>query len=276
MFSKRYDGVRIKNLSPIQKIMPYIMVERNDAQVYYEDRVDIAGMEEYIKQKKSEGVMIGHMDIVVAAIARVIAEREELNRFVMNKQIYARKNITVSLALKKTLEDSAEETTVKFNIKPTDTIFDVSKQIQEKVALNKEVTTKNSTDKLAQIITSMPRCIVSAIVGIVKFMDKHNIMPKSIIEASPFHTSVFVTNVGSLGIGSIYHHIYNFGTTTMFLAMGMKRAHINSKTGEAQKYISFKFVCDERVCDGLYYARSFLKFRRYLLNPSLLEKPYED
>ena len=235
MFSKRHDGVRIKNLSPIQKIMPYIMVERNDAQVYYEDRVDISGMEEYIKQKKAEGIVVGHMDIVVAAISRVIAERQELNRFVMNKQIYARKDLTVSLALKKTLEDSAEETTVKFNIKPTDTIFDVSKQIQEKVAVNKEVTTKNSTDKLAKIITSMPRCIISLIVGVVKFMDKHNIMPKAIIDASPFHTSVFVTNVGSLGIGSIYHHIYNFGTTTMFLAMGMKRAHINSKTRRSPK-----------------------------------------
>ena len=276
MFSKRCDGVRIKGLSPIQKIMPYIMVERNDAEVYYEDRIDIAQMEEYIKRKKSEGVNIGHMDVVAAAIARVIAEREELNRFVMNKQIYARKNITVSLALKKTLEDSAEETTVKFNIKPTDTIFDVSRQIQEQVSINKEVTTENITDKLAKFITSMPRGIISFMVGVIKFMDKHNIIPKSIVEASPFHTSVFITNVGSIGINSIYHHIYNFGTTSMFLAMGMKRSHINSRNGEAQKYISFKFVCDERICDGLYYARSFLKFRRYLLNPSLLEKPVSE
>ena len=103
------------------------------------------------------------------------------------------------------------------------------------------------------------------------WMDEHNMLPGKIIEASPFHTSLFITNLGSLGIDSIYHHIYNFGTTSQFLAMSAKRDEINPQTGELSKYINFKVVCDERICDGFYYAKSFLLFRRYMQNPERLE-----
>lgn len=273
MFNKRSDGRLIKSTYPLYKIIPYLMKTRNDSQVYYEDKIDIEKVEEYIKKKREEGIKITHMDVVTAAISRVALERPGINRFIMNNRIYARKYLTVSLALKKKLEDDGIETTVKFNIKPTDTVLDISKQIQETVYENKKVSKANSTDKLAAKIMSLPNFLIAGAVNFIMWMDKHNMLPKAVIDASPFHTSIFVTNMGSLGIDSIYHHIYNFGTTSVFLAMGMKKEEYDHDRGENRKYISFKFVCDERICDGLYYARSFAAFRRYMLNPELLEEP---
>ena len=100
-------------------------------------------------------------------------------------------------------------------------------------------------------------------------------LPKSIIEASPFHTSVFLTNVGSLGIDAIYHHIYNFGTTSMFFAMGRKKKSYVYEDDEIrqEKCITLAFVGDERICDGYYYASSFKALTRYLKHPELLEEP---
>ncbi|MBR5227262.1 MAG: 2-oxoglutarate dehydrogenase [Clostridia bacterium] len=270
MFKKRSDGRLIKSIYPLCKIMPYIMKTRNDSQVYYEDKICIEKVEEYIKKKREEGVKISHMDVVVAAMSRVALERPGLNRFIMNNRIYARKNLTVSLALKKKLDDAGIETTVKFKIKPTDTILDIANQIHETVYANK-TEKENNTDKLVDKIMSLPNFLIAGAVNFLMWMDKHNMLPKGIIELSPFHTSFFVTNMGSLGIDSIYHHIYNFGTTSVFLAMGMKKEQLDVDSKEPQKYISFKFVCDERICDGLYYARSFSAFRRYMLNPELLE-----
>jgi len=276
MFSKRYDGRLIKSTYPLTKIIPYLMKTRNDSQVYYEDKVYIDKIEEYIRKKREEGIKITHMDVVVAAMTRVALERPGINRFIMNNRIYARKHLCVSLAVKKKLDDDGVETTVKFKIKPDDTVLTIADQIHNIVYENKKETKENNTDKLAAKIMSLPNWLISGVVNILMWMDKHNMLPGAIIEASPFHTSLFITNMGSLGIDSIYHHIYNFGTTSIFLAMGMKKEDIDPATGEPRKYISFKFVCDERICDGLYYARSFSAFRRYLLNPELLEIPSDN
>lgn len=276
MFGKRYDGRRIKTLDTFFKIVPYIMKTRNDSQVYFEDKICIDNLEAYIQKKREEGITLSHMEVIIAAMSRIALERPQLNRFVMNRRIYARKKLWVSLAVKKRLDDDATETTVKFVIDPKDTVLDISKQIKDVIEENKKVETSNITDKLAAGIMRLPNWFIKFAVNFLMWLDTHNMLPASIIEASPFHTSFFITNMGSLGIDSIYHHIYNFGTTSQFLAMGAKKDEINPATGENSRYISFKFVCDERICDGLYYARSFLLFRRYMTNPERLELPIEN
>ena len=271
MFGKRADGVRIKKLDAFYKIIPYIMKKRSDSQVFFEDKFYLDNVSEYIKQKREDGMRITHMDVMIAAIGRLLHERPGINRFIMNRKIYQRNESVISLAVKKQLSDEAVETTVKFKIKPEDTLFDISKQIQEITLENKKESKKNATDKLANFIMSFPNFIIKAIVAIIIWMDNHDMLPKAIIDASPFHTSAFLTNVGSLGINSIYHHIYDFGTTSIFFAMGTKKYEKDSE-GNIRKYIDIKVVADERICDGLYYARSLALFKKYFENPKLLEE----
>ena len=277
MFSKRADGRRIKSLKPYYKIIPYIMKERSDAHVYFEDEISIDAMEEYIKAKKEQGIKIKHMDIILAAIGRTALEKPRINRFIMNRRIYARNEVSISLAMvKKLSEEDYVDTTVKFKIKPEDTIFTIAEQEQKVVEENKKAEESNSTDRLAGILMSLPNWLIKFAVWVIIKLDNMNLLPKSIIEASPFHTSIFLTNLGSIGIDSIYHHIYNFGTTSGFLAMGGRKERIkNFKTGETEKYMTFRFVMDERICDGYYFSKAFTVFRRYILNPELLELPAE-
>lgn len=272
MFGKRADGVRVKKSDAIFKLIPYIMKTRTDSQVFFEDRIYLDKVSEYIKKKKAEGIRITHMEIIIAAIGRLLYERPYLNRFIMNRQIYQRNETVISLAIKKQMMDEAMETTVKFKIKPKDTILTIAEQIKEVVEENKKVTTKNITDKLADFILSFPNFLIKGIVGIIMWMDKHNLLPKAVIDASPFHTSAFLTNLGSLGIDAIYHHIYDFGTTSIFFAMGGKK-YEKDLDGNVQSYINIKVVADERICDGLYYAKSFLLLKKYLQKPELLEIP---
>ena len=275
MFSKRADGRRIKSLAPYYKIVPYIMKERTDAHVYFTEDICIDNMEEYIKKQKERGIKIKHMDIILAAIGRVALEKPRINRFIMNRRIYARNEVSISLAIvKKLSDDDYVDTTVKFKIKPEDTIFDIAKAEQQIVEENKKADEENTTDKLAAAIMSLPNWLIKFVVWFITKLDNWNMIPKSIIEASPFHTSIFLTNLGSIGIDAIHHHIYNFGTTSGFLAMGGRKERIkNIKTGETEKYMTFKIVMDERICDGYYYAKAFSLFKRYILYPELLELP---
>lgn len=250
------------------------MKTRNDSQVYFRQDVPIKFMDVYINKKAQEGVKISYMHIIYAAIIRTIYERPWLNRFVMDGRTYDRNDIFVSLTIKKSLEDNAPETVIKLKFTGKETILDIKEKLENAIVENKDIKTKNNMDKLVYELGKTPNIILKLVVGIFKLLDKYGLLPKKIIELSPFHTSAFLTNVGSLGIDAIYHHLYNFGTTSLFFAMGKKKKDFIHEDEEIieEKCISIAFVGDERICDGYYYASSFKLFNKYIKKPELLEK----
>lgn len=277
MFGLRSDGRKIKSLGPFFRVIPHVMKERSDAHVYYTQDLPLKTLDEYIDKKEKEGIRISYMNIIYAALVRLLAEKPALNRFVMDGRTYARHGITISLAIKKEMTEEIEETTLKIHFTGSENIFEVKEKLDSTIARNKDLAAENNTDKLAKFLSPIPSWLFKLVVNTLMFLDKHGMMPKAIIEASPFHTSAFLTNVGSLGIDAIYHHIYNFGTTGVFLAMGKKKkAYIYEDDNIVQeKTISLAWVADERICDGFYYANALKSFYRYMKKPELLEKNIE-
>lgn len=281
MFGFRSDGRKLKNIGPFFRVIPHVMKTRSDSHVYYMQDIPLTTLDEYIAKKEKEGIKISYMNIIYAALVRLLAERPRLNRFVMNGRTYARKGIYISLAIKKEMTDDTEETTIKLPFTGTENIFEIKEKLNNTIAKNRDLSNQNSTDKLAKFLWLVPNWLMKFIVNTLMFLDKHGMMPKSVINASPFHTSAFLTNVGSLGIDAIYHHIYNFGTTGIFLAMGKKKKSYICEDDNIveEKAISLAWVADERICDGFYYANAIKSFNRYLKKPELLEEnitPKED
>lgn len=281
MFGLRSDGRKLKTLGPFFRVIPHVMKERSDAHVYYTQDLPLKYLDTYISKKEEEGIRMSYMNIIYAALVRMLAEKPALNRFVMDGRTYARNGITISLAIKKEMTEEIEETTLKIPFTGSENIFEVKEKLDSTIAKNKDLSAENSTDRLAKLLSLVPDWLFKFIVNILMFLDKHGMMPKAVINASPFHTSAFLTNVGSLGIDAIYHHLYNFGTTGVFLAMGKKKkAYIYEDDNIVQeKTISLAWVADERICDGFYYANALKSFYRYMKKPELLEKnitPKED
>mgnify|MGYP004478658217 FL=1 len=278
MFGHRSDGKKVKNVAPIFRVIPFIMMQRNDSQVYFKQDIPIKKMDEYIDKKAAEGIKISYMNIIYAAIVRIIHERPHLNWFVMNGTLYERNKIYVSLAIKKSLSDEGQETVTKIEYDGTENIFEIKDKLEKAIEKNKDTATVNNTDKAIKFFNLVPNTLILWTVRLLKLLDKYGLMPKFIINLSPFHTSVFLTNVGSLGIDSIYHHIYNFGTTSMFFSMGKKKKSFIYEDDEIreEKCITIAFVGDERICDGYYYATSFKQLTKYLKKPELLESDVEE
>ena len=274
MLGYRTDGRKIKNIPPFFKIIPQVMRTRSDSQVYYSYDMPIKEMDEYIDKKAEENIRISYMQIIYAAMVRLIAQRPQLNRFIMNGRTYARKEIYISLAIKKSLSDDGEETTIKLPFTGTENIFEIKEKLEKVINKNKDISTENSTDILAKSLSLIPNFLLKIAVSFIMFLDKHGLLPKAIINASPFHTSAFLTNVASLGIDAIFHHLYDFGTTGLFLAMGKKKKSYIYEDDDfkQEKCISLAFVCDERICDGYYFANSVKMFNKYLKKPELLEE----
>jgi len=246
----------------------------------YEDVVDCAAMDAYIKEKLDEtGVRLDYMQIIIAAMVRLIALRPQLNRFVMNGRIYAREKIWVSFVVHHRLRDGDTGTTIKLCFDGTETIFQVAEKIRE--AVLKETANhsgENDTDKLMRtLMKRIPSFLIKFVVDTLLWMDKHCILPRRIIELSPFHTSLFITNLKSLGINHIYHHVYNFGTTGLFFAMGKEAEAVTAWRGEisTHKQMGYGLVMDERFCDGLYFALSLRRLGKIMKNLHELEQPLE-
>ncbi len=278
MFGKRSDGIRIKTIDPVFKLIPHVMFERHDASNSMAIKVNCDPLDLYISKKRKENISINYMHIVIASIVRVFALKPHLNRFVMNGRLYKRKRIFVSFSVKKRLNEEAEETTIKLEFRGTENLMEIKQMVDESIRLNCGNDEKNRTDKTAKAFSFMPNSILKYSVKFVKFLDRHGMLPKAIIKVSPFHTSCFLTNLKSLHMDFIYHHLYDFGTTGMFVSMGKeKKEPIVNRDGEIvpAKIMNLGIVADERLCDGLYHANSLKLFKRVIENPEILEAGLE-
>jgi hypothetical protein len=273
----RYDGRRLRSLDPFYQITPYLMRNRADSQNFFVERIDIGPVEKWLRAQRDAGRGdIGFLHVLTTAVLRTISQRPQLNRFVAGQRIYARNEITVSLALKKKVDDQSSETTIKLAFGPRDTVFDVAARLNAAVTENKAPETKNETDNTARLFMLVPGFLVRFLLFLVRSLDFHGLLPKALHSASPFHTSVFITDLGSLGIRPVYHHLYDLGTTSLFVAFGAKERHREmDKEGRhvERKYISMKVTTDERICDGAYFAGAFKYMAWLMKNPAELEQP---
>ena len=281
-FGDRYDGYRVRELDLPFHLIPVIMRNRCDSEVFFEEIIDIAPLEEFVRQKRRTDMPnLHYLHVVLAAMVRVYALRPRINRFVAGKKIFAHNNIRFAMTVKRTLAIDGEETEMIPEFQPTDTLQDVVKTFNKvhEDALRAETKEQNASDAYTRWFSYIPTWLKSFVVMVLRNLDKFGKMPKFIYRASPFHSSAYVTDVGSLGIDSVYHHLYEFGTTSLFLAMGKKNTQtVMNSNGEIekQKTLTFRFVVDERICDGYYYASAIKLFRKYLKNPALLELPPEE
>jgi hypothetical protein len=273
---KRCDGTLIKTLNPFDKIIPYIMERRSDAQNFCKQVFSADSIDRYILEKKQQGYNLTYMHLFIAAYVRLIAERPKLNRFVMNNQIYQRNGIYISMAVKRSLRDEGEETTVKFEFTGKENIFEIIEIIDKVIdeATSHKNKINSDTDKLAEIVMSMPGIIKKILIKTLKAMDQLNMLPKSIIKASPFHTSLFFTYLKSISTSYIYHHLYDFGTTGIFVALGktVKLPIVENNEVVVRKCCEIGYTVDERICDGLYFARSLKLLEKFFKNPHILEQ----
>lgn len=277
MFGHRSDGKKIKNIDPFMKIVPHIMFDRNDAMVMQAQDYDCEGIDNFILEKRKEDVRFTYLDILVASFVRVLSKRPKLNRFIMNGKVYKRNKIQVSFAIKKKLIDAAEETTVKLTFDGTESIYDVKEKLDAIIKENKGTEKKNGTDKVAKMLTRVPNFLIKWSVRFLMFLDLHGMLPKSIIEVSPFHTSIFLVHLKSIKMPPVFHHIYNFGTTGIFISMGSEKYEPVVKSADKNEIVIKKMlkagiVVDERIADGLYNSLSLRLFKQIMEDPHILEK----
>ena len=277
-FGDRRDGRLLRSLDPFYKFAPFIMKFKNDANNSFADSIEITEVERFLKKKRTEGFPgMGMLHVFLASYVRVISQKPALNRFVAGQRIYARNCIEVILIVKKTMSVKSAETSIKVVLDPRDTISDIYYKINTEVEKIK-TGLDTDTDDMAKTLMKIPRVILKFSIYFLNMLEYFGKLPKALVNVSPFHGSLFVTDLGSIGIPPVYHHLYNFGTIPLFLAFGMKRRVLELQpdgTVAGKKYIDYTLVLDERICDGFYFAQVFKYIKSFIRHPQQLDIPPE-
>lgn len=277
----RADGRRIRTMPAMSQVSPYIMVTRNESSNLFEDAFEISHVDRYIRQKRREGLTnFGITHVLLACYVRAVCKYPGLNRFLAGQKVYSRgDDIQYCMTIKKEMTAESPDTVIKVHLNPHDTAADVYYKLQAAVDAVKNTPLDSSFDNTAGLLNLIPGVVLKFVVWLLKLLDYFGLLPRFLLEVSPFHGSLFFTSMGSLGIPPIYHHLYDFGNLPVFGAFGMKRRACEvTEDGSVvqRKYVDVKFTLDERIVDGFYYAAFFKHYKRILQHPEILDRPPEE
>ena len=277
----RTDGWRVHANDPIFDVIPHIMPQRCDSQVFFEEELDTTALDEFVRKTRRDASMempeLSRLTVVMAACVRAMAKYPKVNRFVAGRKIYARNYFSIALTIKQNMNIDAEEANLKLYFDPDYTLKQVYDIIMKQVGDSKNKV-DNATDGFVDKLTSIPQWAIRLFLSIVNSIDSRRGLPRWLYDLSPFHTSMYITDIGSTGIGSVYHHIYNFGTTSVFISIGRRdKKIVLDENGDPKNIniIKFCYVVDERICDGFYYAKAVRYINSLLKHPEKLLSPPE-
>lgn len=278
-FGDRKDGRWVKDVPGLQTIMCHLMPKRTDCEVYLHDTIDVTELLKFLEKKNEEHpeykTTLFHC--VVAGLARMVNERPKMNRFIQGRRMYERNEISLSFVCKRRFTDHAEEALMVLVPKQTDSIDEISRKIVGDVKeTRKSESSTGGVDALMDTLAKLPRPILAAVVGFIRFLDYWGVNFQSIMEGDPNYTTILLSNLGSIKCPSVYHHLNNYGTNSIMVTIGtIHKEEVVTEDGrrEVRDVVDIGATLDERIADGFYFARSLKLIKHICANPELLEKP---
>lgn len=275
---KRKDAIKVKDIDGLHNILIDLKPKRCDSDVYINQKIDMTNLVKYIEKKKKENkdLKITYFYAIAMAFAKLFYNNRLLNRFICDRTTYERNDVIIAFVAKIAFDDKSEEVMINIKVDKDDNIYDISRKISQKVNKirnNKEVK-KENTNNIVDIVGKLPKIIRVPLVGIFKFLDKKGMLPQSFTKDNLYYSSIILSNLGNLKIGSIYHNLTNFGTSSFLATIGLihKETIVDEKGKEKIVDIcDFGINCDERIADGYYFAKSIKLFEYIIKNPELLE-----
>ncbi len=281
-FGDRKDAKLIRKQDSMHLLMPMVYPNRCDNEAFISERIDLTNIDKYLEKRNAENPEFKFtlFHLIVAAILKTIILRPKLNRFIANKNNYQRNTYSASFVIKKQFADSSEEGMAFVYATEDSTLDSLHEELYRQIYREKNSSgASNATADTMDLLNKLPRGLVKFIVWLLRQLDRHGIVPQSIIADDPYYASVILSNLGSIKLRSGYHHLTNWGTTSIFVVVGeMKERIFRSEKGEDEyrNSVDLGLTIDERIADGFYYSKS-VKILKYILeHPECLERPFSE
>ena len=274
----RKDGIWLKDLPAMNRIMPGIMPNRADNEAHINVEVDLRPLDAYLAQKNQGRTedKYTYFHVISAAIAKAFILRPRMNRFICNKRIYQHRDLTLAFVVKKQFSDKSEEGLAFLSIDEKETMDSYHSKIMSVIHDNRRSDIKDTSTGAMDIINKLPQWLINLILSITLWLDKHGWAPQFLIGTDPNHASIFLSNLGSIGLEGGYHHLVNWGTNSCFIVLGkkyMKKEYFKDGSSDLYEVIPLGITLDERIADGYYYSGTVALVKQLLAHPELLDLP---
>ena len=272
----RKDGIWLKDIPPLNRIMAPLMPNRCDNEAYINIDIDARPLNAYL-EKLNEGRTedkYTFFHLISAAIGKAFILRPKMNRFVVGSKMYQRRNITVAFTVKKQFNDHATEALAFFEYDPRETLETYHEKIMKIIHQGKSDTETDTSTGAMDIVTKLPQWLITGIVKTLLWLDKYGWSPDFLVGTDPNHAAIFLTNLGSIGLPGGYHHLVNWGTNSCFVVVGkkyMKAEYEADGNADVHEVVPLGITLDERIADGYYYSGTVALVKKLLANPELLE-----
>jgi hypothetical protein len=277
----RPDGTYLDDLPHFTRLLPYLMPSRTDASIFIEQEIDVTHTREFVQaaNRGDEGSArrITFFQVCLCAAVRTLALRPRLNRFVSGYNYYQRHQIVATFVAKRELSDDGGEINVTLPFQADETLSTLPAKVSQFIQRAK-AGQSNASDRLNALLVKLPRWLIRLSIWLLRFLDFHNLLPGSFMRSMPFWSSMFFTNVGSVGMDAPFHHHFNLGTCGLFIALGKHRGELvltDDGRSVCRDKMKVAFTHDDRVVDALYAGRALELFRSLVENPERLEQPPE-
>ena len=276
----RRDGTLLRDIDSMHIIMPMIYPNRCDNEAFISERIDLTNVDAYIAKRNAENPVFKFtlFHLIVAAILKVIVLRPKLNRFIANKNLYQRKELSASFVIKKQFNDASEEGMAFIRANGDSTLDTLREDLYKQITHVKKGGTDSTMDAM-EFLKKLPRFVVKFFIALMRWCDRHGIVPKSLVASDPYYASVILSNLGSIKLRSGYHHLTNWGTTSLFVVVGemkMRPFYDDEGNAEFRNSVDLGLTIDERLADGYYYSKSVRMLKYILEHPECLEKPFNE
>lgn len=280
-FGDRRDAKLLRDTDALHFIMGIIYPNRADNEAYIAERVNLEPIKAYLAEKNVEGIPFKYtfFHVILTALVKTVTLRPKLNRFYANENYYQRNKVTAGFIIKKEFSDGSEEAVALLEARPDATIDTIHEEIRQRVQATRNEQKMNTTDNSMDILNKLPRFLSKAAIRFIRWLDRHGWCPDFLIGADPNYSSVFLSNLGSIRLRSGYHHLTNWGTTSLFVVVGeMKERIFRNENGEDEyrNSVDLGLTIDERLADGYYYSKSVRLLKYILEHPECLERPFSE
>ncbi len=274
--SDRRDGRRLRTVSPVFLLTPFLMRSPGDAVHTFTDQTDTAAIEAWLRERRAEGRDdISLVHVFIAAYVRSLAHRPAMNRFVAGRFLYVRDRIDVVLTSGRSGSADAGALEVKVHFLPTDTIYDVVRKMNSQLDAIKADQEAGRLERLAATLVKTPRFVLRFATAVLRWLDYHGWLGERWLELSPFHGSVVISDEGAASLPPMSRSLNSMGSLPVSISIGRRRSVMElARTGEYRehKYVDYTVSYDARIADSAYVGAAFKYFRYYLNNPADLEK----
>ena len=277
----RKDGTLLRNLDSMHVIMPLMYPNRCDNEAFLSEMIDLTHVNRYLEQKNANDPEYKYnlFQIMVTAMLKVITLRPKMNYFIANQTMYQRNEVSAAFTIKKIFSDHGGEALAFIHSKPTDTIDTIHNEIYRQVSFCRGENNKDASTASMDALQKLPRFLLKIVGAAARFLDRHGWMPQSVIATDPYYASVVLSNLGSLKLHAGYHHLTNWGTTSVFCVIGERKQrpfYDENGNAEMRDSVDLTLTIDERIADGYYYSKTVRLLKHLLEHPELLELPLDE